>query len=138
MPAAVIARSVRASETKMEIPNKVNSIRIEYSRFIVLTVFFLATLLVSPARAGNISFPPEAIQAMDKIYAGDPDAAITFAHLFERSQPDHPFGYLLEDQARLWKMNCAACEIKSGLLEAWKRNKEPGDDVYLMLADKGD
>jgi hypothetical protein len=35
-------------------------------------------------------------------------------------------------------MYCAACEIKSGLLEAWKRNKEPGDDVYLMLADKGD
>jgi len=136
VPAAVIARSVRASETKMEIPNKVNSIRIEYSGFTVLTVFFLATLLVSPARAGNISFPPEAIQAMDKIYAGDPDAAITFAHLFERSQPDHPFGYLLEDQARWWKMYCAACEIKSGMVEAWKRNREPEDDVYLMLADK--
>ena len=120
----------------MGIPGKVTSIRLEHCGFLVLAVFFLATLLVSPAHAGNISFPPQAIQAMDKIYAGDPDAAIAFAHSFERAQPDHPFGYLLEDQARWWKMYCAACEIKSGMVEAWKRNKEPGDDVYLMLADK--
>ena len=99
------------------------------------TVFFLATLLASPVRAGNISFPSQAIQAMD---AGAPDATIAFAHTLERAQPDHPLGYLLEDQARWWKMYCAACEIKFCMGKAWKRNKEPGDDVYLMLADKGD
>ncbi len=125
-----------ASGIKMKIQRNVNSIRVEHSGFLALTVFSLVTVLASPVRAANISFPPEAIQAMDKIYAGDPDAAITFAHIFERAQPDHPFGYLLEDQARWWKMYCAACEIKSGMVEAWRRNKEPEDDVYLMLAGK--
>ena len=121
---------------KAETLPEVISTRIEYFGFLVFMGFLLATVLASPIRAGDISFSPEAIQAMDKIYAGDPDAAIAFAHTLQQSQPDHPFGYLLEGQARWWKMYCAACEIKSGMVEAWKRNKEPEDDAYLMLADK--
>src|ERR1700694_4291070 len=113
-----------------------NSIRIEHPGALVFTAFFLAALLASPVRAGNISLPPEAVQAMDKIYAGDPDAAIAIAHTLEQAQPDHPLGYLLEGQARWWKRYCAACEIKYGMVEAWKRTKEPEDDAYLMLADK--
>jgi len=120
----------------MEIGRKVNSICIGHSGCLVFTALVLATLLGAPVRAGNISLPPEAVQAMDDIYAGDPDAAVSIALTVERARPDHPLGYLLEGQARWWKMYCAACEIKYGMVEAWKRIKEPGDDAYLMLADK--
>ena len=117
----------------MEIPHKGG---IAHSGYLAFAAFFLAVLLASPVRGGNISLPPEAVQAMDKIYSGDPDAAITIAYTLERAQPDHPLGYLLEGQARWWKMYCAACEIKDGMVDAWKRNKEPEDDAYLRLADK--
>ena len=127
------AGQCRTLEKEVEIPHRA---RIEHSAYLVFTGFFLAALLASPVRAGNMSLPPEAIQAMDKIYAGDPDAAITIAHALEHAQPDHPLGYLLEGQARWWKMYCAACEIKYGMVEAWERIKEPEDDAYLEVAGK--
>ena len=90
-----------------------------------------------PVSKWNLNFlPPEAIQAMDKIYGGDPDVAVAIARTLERSQPNHPLGYLLEGQARWWKVYCAACEIRDGMVEAWKQNKQPEDDDFLSLADK--
>jgi tetratricopeptide (TPR) repeat protein len=82
------------------------------------------------------SLPAEAIQAMDKIYGGDPEAATLIARTLQRKRPDHPLGYLLEGQARWWKVYCDACEIKDGMVEAWKRNKESDDDGFLELDDK--
>ena len=73
---------------------------------------------------------------MDAIYGGDPDAAIPIARDVQQAQPDHPLGYLLEAEALWWKRYCAACEIKYGMVEAWKRGKEPEDEAYLALADK--
>lgn len=98
----------------------------------------LATLAacLPPARAANISVPPEAHQAMDAIYGGDPDAAIPIARGVQQDQPDHPLGYLLEGEALWWKRYCEACEIKYGMIEAWKRGKLPEDEAYLALADK--
>lgn len=94
------------------------------------------TLFAPVGRAGDISIPPEAALAMDKIYGGEPDAAIPIARRLQRSQPDHPLGYLLEAEADWWKMYCAACEIKWGMVDAWRRGKDPGDEAYLALADK--
>ena len=96
----------------------------------------LAACPPQPARAANISVPPEAHQAMDAIYGGDPDAAIPIARGVQQAQPDHPLGYLLEGEALWWKRYCEACEIKYGMIEAWKRAKLPGDEAYLALADK--
>jgi hypothetical protein len=98
----------------------------------------LWTVAAFPAaiRAENLPLPPEARQAMDKIYSGDPDAAIPIARSIQQSRPDHPLGYLLEAEALWWKRACAAQELKYNLVEPWKRSKEPGDDAYLALADK--
>lgn len=98
-----------------------------------LLAFMLPTI---PCRAGGITLSPEAARALDQIYSGDTDAAVATAHDIEQAQPDNPVGYLLEAEAQWWKMYCAACEIKWGMLDAWKRGKEPEDPAYLALADK--
>jgi len=97
---------------------------------ITLSVFAL------PARAAGIALSPEAAKALDQIYSGDTDAAVATARGIEQAQPDSPVGYLLEAEAQWWKMYCAACEIKWGMLDAYKRGKKPEDAAYLALADK--
>lgn len=97
----------------------------------------LAALLTpSPGRAGGIQLSPDAARTLDQIYGGDPDAAIATAKSIEKSQPESPVGFLLEDEAAWWKMYCAACEIKWGMFDAWKRPKKPEDDGYFAIADK--
>ena len=96
---------------------------------------FLA-LFSFPTRGGTIVVLPEGRRGMDAIYSGDPDAAIPIARDVQKAQPEYPFGYLLEAEALWWKRYCAACEIKYGMVDAWKRSKEPQDDAYLALADK--
>jgi hypothetical protein len=104
--------------------------------------FLFAALLAGialpciPVRAGGLTIPPEAQQALDKIYSGDPDAAIPFARALQQSQPEHPLGYALEGEALWWKRYCGALEIKYGMVDSWKRSREPEDEAYLKLADK--
>jgi len=104
-----------------------------------LVLFFaslLAQLTPSPARAGENKLPPEAVQAMDKMYSGDPDAAIAILRNFEQTQPENPLPVLLEGEARWWKIYCANLEVRYGMIDAWKRGKKPEDDAFLLLADK--
>lgn len=96
----------------------------------------LAALCAAPARAGGLAPSPQAAHVLDLIYASDPDAAIASARALQQAQPENPLGVLLEGEATWWKMYCAACEIKWGMLDAWKRGKNPEDDAYLALADK--
>jgi hypothetical protein len=105
-------------------------------RFIALCAILIAAVVAPSARASGITLPPEALRALDKIYEGDPDAAILIAQDIEHARPDHPLGYLIEGEAKWWKRYCAACEIKYGILEAWKRTKDPGDSAYLALTGK--
>lgn len=99
--------------------------------------FLLAlSLFASSARAASLTLSPEAAHALDQIYSGDPDAGIATARDIEREQPQNPVGYLLESEAQWWKTYCAACEIKWGMLDAWRRERRPDDDAYLALADK--
>jgi len=107
----------------------------EFRVSLILMACFTSMLMAPPAPASNISLPLEATQALDKIYSGDPGAAIPIARGIQESQPDHPLGYLLEAEALWWKRYCAACEIKDGMVEAWKHSKEPGDDAYLKITD---
>jgi hypothetical protein len=95
-----------------------------------------AVLLAIPARAGGLALSPQAQQALDHIYGGDPDAGIAAARDIERAQPQSPVGFLLEGEAEWWKFYCAACEIKWGQFDAWHRAKEPADEAYFALADK--
>jgi tetratricopeptide (TPR) repeat protein len=101
-----------------------------------ISLWVLALLLLAiPCRAAGAVLSPKASEALDQIYNGDTDAAIATAHGIEQAEPDSPVGYLLEAEAQWWKMYCAACEIKWGMLDAWKRGKKPEDQQYLALAD---
>jgi hypothetical protein len=105
-------------------------------RFVALCAILIAAFVAPPARATGITLPPKAMQALDKIYSGDPDAAIAIAHEIEQAQPDHPLGFLIESEAKWWKRYCVACEIKYGILEAWKKTRDPDDAAYLALTGK--
>jgi len=98
----------------------------------------LAVLFAAPdaARAGNLTIPPEAHDAMDKIYTGNPDGAIPIARRLQQQNPAHPLGFILEGEALWWKRYCVACEVKYGIIESWHHGKDPGDEAYLDLADK--
>ena len=121
---------------RIKIPGQVNGLPKRHGGPLVFAASLFALLLASPLSAANISLPPEAIQAMDRIYADDPEAAIPIARSIEQTQPDHPLGYFLEAEALWWKRYCAACEIKYGMVEAWKQSKEPEDEAYLRITDK--
>lgn len=95
-----------------------------------------ASFSAAAVRAENLPLPPEARQAMDKIYGGDPDAAIPIAREIQRAQPEHPLGFLLEGEALWWKRSCAAYELKYNIADSWKRRKDPRDEAYFALADK--
>ena len=103
---------------------------------IPVTIFFAVLVMALPVRAGGLTLPPEARQAMARMYDGDPDAAIVIAKKLQQSQPDHPLGFVLEAEAEWWKTYCAASEIKYGMVDAWKRGKNPEDEAYLALGDK--
>lgn len=106
---------------------------------VISSAAFLACLLglhAASAQAGNIPLPPEARQAMDDIYGGNPDAGVAIARSLEQSQPDHPLGYLLEAEAQWWEMYCQALEIKWGMVDGWNRKKRPEDLAYMQLAEK--
>jgi len=89
-----------------------------------------------PARAGGLKLSPQAQQALDRIYSGDPDAGIALARGIEQAEPQSPVGFLLEGEALWWKTFCGACEIKWGQFDAWHRDKKPEDRTYLALAEK--
>ena len=102
---------------------------------VVFTAVSFALLLASPTPANDLSLPSEAMQALDKIYADTPDAAIPIARRLQQAQPDHPLGYFLEAEALWWKRYCLACEVKYGMVEAWKQGKEQEDEAFLRITD---
>jgi tetratricopeptide (TPR) repeat protein len=103
----------------------------------LLAVMILGMALHSPAtRAGGLTIPAEAQRAMDKIYAGDPDGAIPLVRALQQAQPEHPLGYALEGEALWWKRYCGALEIKYGMVDSWKRSREPEDDAYMRLTEQ--
>jgi len=102
----------------------------------ILALALAVSLCAAPAHAGGLTLSPEAAHALDQIYSGDPDAGIATARHIESEQPQSPVGYLLESEAQWWKTYCAACEIKWGMLDAWKRERRPEDEAYLAVADK--
>ncbi|HXX19713.1 MAG TPA: hypothetical protein VEJ46_09940 [Candidatus Acidoferrum sp.] len=103
---------------------------------VLVGLFAMAVCVPPPGRAADLTLSPEACRTLDEIYSGNPDSAIGAAHAIQQSQPESPIGYLLEAEAMWWKTYCAACEIKWGMLDAWKRGKKPEDDAYMALADK--
>ncbi len=121
---------------RLDKKSKVNTVRHRISRFSITVALCLVSLAAAPGHAGEIKLPPEAIQAMDKMYSGDPDGAIILLRNLEQARPENPLPVLLEGEARWWKIYCSSLEIKYGMIDAWKRGKKPEDDAFLLLADK--
>jgi len=109
---------------------------IPFGRALLLLAAAWAAMCAAPARAGGLALSPQAQQALDRIYSGDPDAAIRVARGIEQAEPQSPVGFLLEGEALWWKTYCEACEIKWGQFDAWHREKKAEDQAYLALADR--
>jgi tetratricopeptide (TPR) repeat protein len=90
--------------------------------------------------AEGLDLPPavlaEVREGLDRIFHGDPDAALPIAHSLESGVPDHPIGYLLEAEARWWKIYCGSCGIRFNLIDAWSRAKLAEDSAYFATADR--
>jgi hypothetical protein len=84
----------------------------------------------------DLRLPADVTQAMDKMYGGDPDAAILAFRQLQQRDPWNPLGYILEAEARWWKIYCSASTVKWGMVDAWKRGKLPSDSEYLALLDR--
>jgi len=96
-----------------------------------------AALTVAPvARPANPVLPPDAQRGVDLMYNGDADGAMVIFREIERTAPESPLGYLLEAEARWWKMYCAACDVRWGMVDAMKQPRQPDDDAFLALANK--
>jgi tetratricopeptide (TPR) repeat protein len=106
----------------------------------VLRGFALVTCVASisalPARCEKLSVPPAAFAAIDKMYSGDPDAAMEDARRLEKELPEQPLGYLLEAEATWWKIWCTSAEFKYGMTYARHRGRLGIDQAYLDLAGK--
>jgi tetratricopeptide (TPR) repeat protein len=107
------------------------------TRLLLLTLLLIAALLSPhPSSAQNLNITPAAQSVLDQIYSGDLTAAIDSAHKLQQDRPDHPIGYLLEDEALGWKIWCTSAEFKYGMSYARRRSKLPADDHYFDLASK--
>src|SRR5579864_5987314 len=64
------------------------------------------TVVAAATCAGSVQLPPEAAQAVDEMYGGDPDGGIALLHTYEAARPNDPLPYTIEAEARWWKMYC--------------------------------
>jgi tetratricopeptide (TPR) repeat protein len=106
----------------------------------------LATIATLPAtaQAGRqppsantaLQVPPAVQQGLEEIFDGNPDAALDSAHKLEQAAPDSPLGYLLEGEARWWKLYCSTDEVRWGMVDAWQLPKQPEDKAYLDATEK--
>jgi len=105
-------------------------------RAAALLVAAMIAAPAAPANGAGLTVSPEARQALDTLYRGDVPGSIAIAQKIQSREPESPVGYLLESEALWWVRYCNAVEIKYGMVEAWKRSREPDDERLLRLADK--
>jgi tetratricopeptide (TPR) repeat protein len=103
-------------------------------RFPLLLLLALCSSLPAFAQTPNLT--PATQSILNQIYSGDLTAAIDSAHKLQQDRPDHPIGYLLEDEAISWKIWSTSAEFKYNMSYARHRAKLPADDHYLDLASK--
>jgi hypothetical protein len=84
----------------------------------------------------SLDLGPSAREVIDQIYSGDLEAALDGAHRLQQERPAHPLGYLLEAEARWWRIWCTSAEFKYGMTYPRHRAKLAADQRYLELAAK--
>lgn len=88
----------------------------------------------TPAGTQEIRLPPQATEIIAKIYQGNPGAALAAAEQMEKARPDDPLGYLIEAEARWWKLYCEQSEIRYGMADFWDLAKGTDSGPYLAAA----
>jgi tetratricopeptide (TPR) repeat protein len=88
------------------------------------------------AAATPLSHPPDTSTILDHIYSGREDLAIPEAHQMQEKYPALPLGYLLEAEARWWRIWCISAEFKYGMTMPRHREKLGADQAYLELTTK--
>ena len=99
-----------------------------------LAGLLLLPALSAPARASNLTLPPETSSILDKIYFFDLDGAVEAAKRMQNERPQHPLGYLLEAEALWWRTWCISAEFKYGMSDARHRPKLETDQHYIDLS----
>ena len=94
-----------------------------------LAALFLLSLFLASARASRLSLPPETPGILDKIYSFDLDGAVQASIQMQQQRPEHPLGYLLQNEALWWKIWCQAAEYIYGLTDARRRLKLEVDQL---------
>jgi tetratricopeptide (TPR) repeat protein len=92
-----------------------------------------------PASAPAVThsvFPAEAHESLEALYRSDAEAAIAIARRMEAARPEYPLGFLLEAEARWWRIYCGALEFKWNHIDVWKHETSSGDEAYLAIAEK--
>lgn len=135
----VLSRLRHEALHAVESPSTVLRRRTDRARMmrIGITLVVLALLAAHAASrqvAADGSFPAETDQILQILYGGDFSRAASQAHRYSAAHPEDPLGYLLEADARWWEIYCEAAEIQWGMVDAWKRSRQPADDVYLNLS----
>jgi hypothetical protein len=118
--------------------------RSKFATDVPLVFVVLVLVCAAGARGSTLNVPPDAVAALDKIYSGDPHDGLRMAREMERANPESALGYIIEGEARWGLIYCASCEVKWGMVDAWKRSKttqawadgENHDDAYFAAADK--
>jgi hypothetical protein len=103
-----------------------------------LAIAAFASFLPGEARASELDIPRDAREAIDLMYMGKSDDAISLAHKLEAARPDHPLGYLIEADVLWWNIYCKWSERKYNTIDAWShaRPADADDNADLALADK--
>ncbi|HUK29999.1 MAG TPA: hypothetical protein VLV89_02735 [Candidatus Acidoferrum sp.] len=97
---------------------------------------FVAAPLCHAQDVHRLSLPQEARDGLDALYRGDPDAALALFRRVQISEPGSPIGYLMEADARWWKIYCRSLEFKWNMLDVWALGPSPEGDAMLAAADK--
>jgi tetratricopeptide (TPR) repeat protein len=113
-----------------------NAMRLVAPRGILVSLLLMivASFLARDACAEKLVLPDGAEAALEKTYSFDLEGAIEDAKRLQTEQPGHPLGFLLEAEARWWRIWCLAAEFKYGMTDARRRQKLPTDQRYLDLA----
>jgi tetratricopeptide (TPR) repeat protein len=101
-----------------------------------LGALVLFALVAQPVFASTLDIPPAARMVLDQIYSGDLRSAVEGARRLQREQPNHPLGYLLENEALWWRIWCTSAEFKYRMTYPRHRAKLPDDQSYFDLAAK--
>lgn len=109
-------------------------LRLRQATLLLLVLVLPSSSFARDAHAEKLELPPGAAATLDKIYSFDLEGAIADSKRLQNEHPDHPLGYLLEAEARWWRIWCLSAEFKYGMTDARHRQKLSGDQPYLDLS----